>query len=76
MLDRGEVVETLLDEKADDSVRVEDEVAAVGALVTDDAVVFKTEGQCLSACLLFWAEREVVAQRGGGPPRPGKLRRT
>lgn len=39
MLDRGEVVETLLDEETDDSVGVEDEVAAVGTLVTDDTVV-------------------------------------
>lgn len=39
MLDGGEVVEALLDEETDDSVGVEDEVAAVGPLVTDNAVL-------------------------------------
>lgn len=39
MLDGGEVVEALLDEETDDSVGIEDEVAAIGPLVTDNAVL-------------------------------------
>lgn len=38
MLLDGQVVQTLLDEQADDTVRVEDEVGAVCVFIADDAV--------------------------------------
>ncbi len=48
MLDRGQVVETLLDQEADDAVGVEDEVASVGVLVTD----FAARG--VESCVSCW----------------------
>lgn len=43
MGDGGEVVEAFLDEEADDAVGVEDEVAAGGGVVADDAGVFRNK---------------------------------
>lgn len=71
MLDGGEVVETLLDKETNNSVGVEDEVAAVGALVTDDAVKCN-QRRSVSGLAEEEGSREGI-RRGNAPQESDEL---